>query len=275
MGYRADPFGVVAGSRAADIPSKAADDPTPAELKTSARKELVNTWERLLPDQLADDPASQRVNQVHQDRYQWASEFVRGKRVADIACGAGYGSRMLAEAGADLTLGFDLCHKVVAYADERYGTEGLRFAQSDAEAFDWDERFDVVVSFETIEHLKEPGAFLRRVFDLVEPGGRFLMSVPLGETRHLDPFHLHAFTESHVLDMVMAAGFSVEEQRVDELFLSWIDLLRWRRSYPDAPNARLSDLLSSKAGWSVIYDCIFKGGVNVPSIVLRASRPAQ
>ena len=113
------------------------------------------------------------------------------------------------------------------------------------------------------------------MYDLVEPGGLFLMSVPLGETRHLDPFHLHAFTESHVLDMVTAAGFRVAEQRVDELFLSWIDLLRWRRSYPDAPNARLGDLLSSKAGWRVIFDCTFKGGVNVPSIVLRASKPAS
>ena len=46
------------------------------------------------------------------------------------------------------------------------------------------------------------------------------MSVPLGETRHLDPFHLHAFTERQVLEMVTAAGFQVEEQRLDELFLS-------------------------------------------------------
>ena len=275
MEYRAGPFGVVAEARVVDTQPRPEADLTSGEPTTTAGMELVNTWERLVPDQLADDAASRRVNELHQNRYQWASEFVRGKRIADIACGAGYGSRMLAEAGADLTLGFDLCDKAVAYADERYGMDGLRFAQSDAEEFDWDEQFDVVISFETIEHLKEPEAFLKRVFGLVAPGGLFMMSVPLGETRHLDPFHLHAFTEAQVLDMVTAAGFQVEEQRLDEFFLSWLDLLRWRTSYPDAPNARLGDLLSSKAGWKVIFDCTFKGGVNIPSIVLRTSKPVQ
>lgn len=273
MGYRVGPLGVVASARAAYARTQPETGVVSAEPEAPVGKELVNTWERLVPDQLASDAASQRVNELHQNRYQWASAFVKGKRIADIACGAGYGSRLLAEAGAASTLGFDLCHKVVAYADERYGMEGLRFAQSDADAFDWDEQFDVVISFETIEHLKEPEAFLSRVFELVEPGGLFLLSVPLGETRHLDPFHLHAFSERQVLDMVTAAGFRVEEQRLDELFLSWLDLLRWRTAYPDAPNARVGDLLSSKAGWKVIFDCIFKGGVNVPSIVLRTSKP--
>ncbi len=55
------------------------------------------------------------------------------------------------------------------------------------------ERFDVVVSFETKEHLLQPNKFLQRIHNLLAPEGYLLLSVPLSETRHLDPYHLHAF----------------------------------------------------------------------------------
>lgn len=68
----------------------------PEEIKLSP------TIERLVPDAFLGSPyASQReIAQQHFRRYKKACEYVQGGRVLDIACGVGYGSRMIRDAGA-------------------------------------------------------------------------------------------------------------------------------------------------------------------------------
>lgn len=71
-------------------------------------EELPVTWERLIPKQIAGDPASQKLFELHLGRYETAARYVRGKRVLDIACGAGYGSQMLGLSGASAIVGVDV-----------------------------------------------------------------------------------------------------------------------------------------------------------------------
>ena len=232
---------------------------------------LAVTWERLIPGTLANDRASQQILEIHMRRYVEAARCVTGKRVLDIACGAGYGSQLLARGGATQVVGVDLSASAVRHAREHYATPGVEFVCANAEQFEWPEPFDMAVSFETVEHLREPAPFLDRLHDLLVPGGVFLMSVPLGETRHIDRFHLQAFTKEQVFALVEGAGFTVETSRVDAWFLRRRDLLRWAKQYPAGRPSFREQYLTVR-GWQVIRDFLFRGGVDMSMLFIAARR---
>jgi 2-polyprenyl-3-methyl-5-hydroxy-6-metoxy-1,4-benzoquinol methylase len=227
------------------------------------------TWERLIPKQIADDLASQRIFDLHIRHYETAARYVRGKRVLDIACGVGYGSQMLGLAGASAVVGVDKCAQTVQYARKHYQTPGVEFICADAEQFEWPERFDVIVSFETIEHLHYPAKFLDRIRSLLVPGGDFILSIPLGETRHVDRYHLHAFSQEQVFDLLEKAGFSVDRYRCDDWFMTRSDLLLWRQLYPAAkPSVR--EQFFTRRGWQLMRDFVFRGSIRLPSLAVAA-----
>lgn len=236
---------------------------------TDGLEELTYTWERLIPKQIADDPASQQMLRFHYQRYETAAQHVQGKRVLDIACGAGYGSQMLGLAGADAVLGVDVCPQTVQYAQKHYQVSSVQFVCADAEQFEWTEPFDVVVSFETIEHLHHPTNFLERIRRLLAPEGKFLLSVPLGETRHLDRYHLQIFSLEGVLDLLAQTGFSVNHYHCEDYFMNRSDLLTWRQLYP-AAKPSLREQLFTQRGWQLTADFIFRGGVSFPQLLVIA-----
>lgn len=116
----------------------------------------------------------------HMHRYAYASAFCRGKRVLDAACGEGYGSALLAQAGADV-LGLDVDAAAVEHARLRYQEiPQLHFLQQDVTALDElpTARFDVIVSFETLEHVHEQERMLAGFRRLLKPDGVLLISSP-------------------------------------------------------------------------------------------------
>lgn len=124
----------------------------------------------------------------HWQRYRFAAPLATGCRVGDIACGSGYGSRFLLDSGASSVTGVDLSPDAVAYASQTYGTEQLQFAVGNAEDLQGipDQSFDLVTSFETIEHLQNVGAYLKEIHRVLRPGGRYIVSTP---ERSFDVFY--------------------------------------------------------------------------------------
>jgi 2-polyprenyl-3-methyl-5-hydroxy-6-metoxy-1,4-benzoquinol methylase len=236
-----------------------------------ASEQLPLTWERFIPKQIADDSVSRRFLQLHYDRYQTAAPYVSEKQVLDIACGAGYGSQMLSQAGAKSIIGVDVCDQTIDYAQKNYQSPGVTFICANAEEFTWPESFDVVISFETIEHLHQPAQFLDRLHSLLVPGGSLLLSVPLGETSHFDPYHLHAFSQDEVLSLLENAGFEVESYRCDPCFMNRSELLRWGRLYP-ASSPSVYEILFTPRGWRIMQDFVLRGGFNIPQLLVIARR---
>lgn len=134
------------------------------------------TGERYLPT--LPDPD---ISYEHWHRYLHASAFVSGKVVLDVASGEGFGSDLLARS-ASRVVGVDRCAEAIRHASTRYTRPNLEFLQGDAAAIPVRgvQLFDVVVSFETIEHLDAEGQarFLGEVKRLLRPGGVFLVSTP-------------------------------------------------------------------------------------------------
>jgi len=105
-----------------DIPEKTQNQINHHDSVTAsveALKPLPLTWEQLIPKQIAEDTASSRLVQLHYDRYKTATRYVSEKQVLDIACGVGYGSQMLNQAGAKSVIGVDICSQTVNYAKKK------------------------------------------------------------------------------------------------------------------------------------------------------------
>ena len=160
---------------------------------------LVNpqSLERLVPPELdLTDATGLETYGLHRARYEFAAEHVLSGRVLDIACGVGYGSRIVADRRADVSvvLGVDVAPEAIAYARGHYENARVHFVVGDATEFRSAEPFDSIVSLETIEHVRDPEGFFCTVLHSLRPGGVFVASVPITPSVDANPHHLHDFT---------------------------------------------------------------------------------
>lgn len=132
------------------------------------------------------------VEHIH--RYAIACELVANKKVLDIACGEGYGSYLMAATAAFVT-GIDINAETIVKANEKYKRSNLEFVQGNAEEIPVeDHSFDIVVSFETIEHLENHQLLLTEIKRVLKPEGILIISTPnklfySDKNGYINPFH--------------------------------------------------------------------------------------
>lgn len=133
----------------------------------------------------------------HVNRYRWATKSLpEGSHVLDIACGVGYGTKLLAEAGHDVT-GADISPESIDFARAHYAHPRAQYKVADACSLDAVAGFDAAVSFETIEHVADPRPLL---IALRQECRMLLASVPneeiwpyVGQTFHFRHYRPHEF----------------------------------------------------------------------------------
>lgn len=169
---------------------------------------LAPTGERMVPES-----ADRRTFWQHVYRYAFASRLIAGKRVLDIACGEGYGAAAMRKAGAKSVTGIDISEEACSHARERYGIDARR---GDAENIPLaDGSVDVVVSFETVEHLPNPPRFLAECARVLVPGGRLIISTPNKDVysrpaRGSNPYHCSEMTEREFISALGAAFIGID-----------------------------------------------------------------
>ncbi|MDD5589694.1 MAG: class I SAM-dependent methyltransferase [Candidatus Portnoybacteria bacterium] len=175
---------------------------------------------------LLGEVSRRRNNRDHLTRYGFIREMVKDKIVLDVACGTGYGSAMIKEAGAKKVFGVDHSAEAISHARENYAKEGVEFICGSAARLDFgDNYFDMVVSFETIEHLDAStrDAYLSEIGRVLEPGGIFIISTP--NRKVVSPFskkphykfHIIEYVEKELLDILRRfefIDFNVYGQRI-------------------------------------------------------------
>jgi len=151
----------------------------------------------------------------HAARYVFALPFVEGKTVLDIACGTGYGIALLRHK-AQFVTGVDIDREAAKAAINECGDNaavllgnglGLPFA---------DDTFDVVTSFETLEHLHERTPFLTELHRVLRPAGMLVLSTPNSNYtqpvngKPTNPFHIHEYSPQE-LTVELESLFTVEQ----------------------------------------------------------------
>jgi SAM-dependent methyltransferase len=187
---------------------------------------LPLTGERTLPDV----PEENYWYRRHLAVYEWIAARVAGKRVVDMACGEGYGSDVLAAAGAANVVGVDANPEAHEHARLRYVRPNLRYERDLVESFA--EPCDAVVFLQTIEHVEDAGAILEHFKSMLAPGGvayvstpNLLTLAPPGAEKSDNPWHLReyraeefrALCEGHFERVEMLGLFHARKLRVHEV----------------------------------------------------------
>ncbi|MBI5370018.1 class I SAM-dependent methyltransferase [Candidatus Uhrbacteria bacterium] len=183
-------------------------------------------------EQMIPGKSPEKTEEEHLARYQFAKDFVKGKTVLDVACGVGYGTKMMGEVGAFFVYGVDLSQDVINYAKQHYSGQRLEYRCGNATNLNFEEKFfDVIVSFETIEHLNdhERDLYLKELYRLLKPSGTLIISTPnkrITSPGSITPKNTHHFREyrlNELIDLLHQHGFqatAIRGQRVRRKILS-------------------------------------------------------
>lgn len=147
---------------------------------------------------------SSLIYNEHIARYELARAYVKGKTVLEAACGSGYGAYLLAAAGAKKVFALDIDEVAVELAAKRYHHENINFLTDNVESLSRlaEASIDVVVSFETIEHLGDYQAYARNLRRVLRPDGLAVISTPNREVfGQKNPFHLKEFNRQEFIEL--------------------------------------------------------------------------
>lgn len=187
-----------------------------------------------------EDQGGQLIDAEHRGRYWWAAQIAAGKDVLDVACGTGYGSEILAEAGANVTA-VDLSESALAAASARLGDKASVLRGDIRELPLDDDAFDLVVCWETIEHIEEGDRALAEFRRVLRPDGILLVSSPNpGVYPPGNDFHVHEYAPRELKAAVSAHFANVATFRQHPWLASAIEASEGEvATNGDSPSARI------------------------------------
>lgn len=143
----------------------------------------------------------------HLHRYAIATTLVKEKTVLDIACGEGYGANFLAQKAARV-VGIDIDALTIQNAQSKYGRDNLNFKTGSVTQIpEHEASFDVVISFETLEHINEHEKMVHEVKRVLKENGIFIISTPdkkwyTDASGYRNPHHLKELYEADFKNLV-------------------------------------------------------------------------
>jgi 2-polyprenyl-3-methyl-5-hydroxy-6-metoxy-1,4-benzoquinol methylase len=155
------------------------------------------------------------VRPDHLNRYEFACEKLSGLQqgqLLDLACGVGYGTKMLADRLGLPVIGADVNESAIFHAKRYFSNTLTEFMLADAEKLEFEEStFDAIVSFETIEHIQFSEFLIGQFYRWLKPGGYFICSTPNQDVMPFDKdkFHYHVkhYTNNELLKLLKQSGF--------------------------------------------------------------------
>ena len=145
----------------------------------------------------------------HVYRYEYVCHHISGgATILDLACGTGYGASMLSEIKDSKVIGGDISEEALETANKQYKSANLSFQNLDGTALAFpDNYFDVITSFETIEHLAECQKLVSEFYRVLKPGGTLFLSTPNALVTSPDgnvknQFHVQEFKPNELNDVL-------------------------------------------------------------------------
>jgi 2-polyprenyl-3-methyl-5-hydroxy-6-metoxy-1,4-benzoquinol methylase len=206
---------------------------------------LEYTGERMVPEA----NQGQFIYTEHLTRYMFAAQFAAGKTVLDFGSGEGYGVSILANHGAASVSGIDISPVAVEHARKKYPQQSVDFVCADCLSAPFtDKSFDLVTSFEVIEHLTDHAGYIGEVCRLIKDNGTLIISTPNiissdgSNNFHLKELSLDEFVAllktnfRHVniyaqTDLICSMVYDTKDRSLSSIMLETIDPL------PDMPES--------------------------------------
>ena len=159
---------------------------------------MENTGERHMLTDNFENEADYYIHLVHIATYNFGLKFIKGKKVLDYGCGSGYGSCLMAGI-ADQVVAVDISQEAIEFAKENYSAHNLKYKEISMLG---NEKFDVITSFQVIEHVPNDKKYVKKLKRYLNSGGYLLISTPDKSNRlynHIQKpwniYHLKEYTE--------------------------------------------------------------------------------
>ncbi|MEP6997804.1 MAG: methyltransferase domain-containing protein [Betaproteobacteria bacterium] len=187
--------------------------------------DLTFTGERFVPACVGE------IAYEHWHRYAFARRYAEGARVLDAACGEGYGTALLGTMAAE-AVGIDIDAAAIRHAQSTYGTGRIRFVEGSCTLIPLpDASLDMVVSFETIEHLEaaDQPRMLAEFARVLKPDGLLVISSPnkrlYSDARgYVNEFHRHELYRDGLCALL--SGAFPAQRWFHQRLASWSEI--WR-----------------------------------------------
>lgn len=162
---------------------------------------MENTGERHFLNEAITNEAEYYNHLVHIATYKFALKYVKDKQVLDYGCGSGYGSRMLSNI-AEYVTAVDISEEAVNFAKNNYIADNLVFKTASELS---DEKYDIITSFQVIEHVHNDIEYLINLKRLLKPDGCILISTPDKSNRLFNyfqkPWNIYHLKEYSSMDL--------------------------------------------------------------------------
>lgn len=151
---------------------------------------------------------------MHLRAYEEAAQRSQGLNVLDFGCNNGYGTNLIAGWAASV-FGCDVSETALADARRRFPT--IEFCRIDGFSLPFaDDQFDLITSFQVIEHIADTASYLAEIKRVLRPGGTALLTTPNAAIR-LDPgmrpwnrFHVREYRARELHQVLQGAFVRVD-----------------------------------------------------------------
>lgn len=155
-------------------------------------------------------------NMLDQERYMYVLGDAIESKVLDCACGIGWGSYLIACAGAKKVISIDLSNSAIKSAKKYYDHENIQYVKGDIFKLKFKNKFDLITSFETIEHLENPQKFLTILKGYSNKNTILYLSTPNGKVfkskeKPENPYHVNEYTKDELIEIITNAGWIIKE----------------------------------------------------------------
>ncbi len=166
-----------------DVPSDPPDsDPAPAGLGLESIR-LQAEEHPVIEDAPATSAAEHCLRLMHLKAYEEAAGHAVGADVLDVGCNTGYGTKRFLGV-ARRVVGVDVSERAIEVARASASDGRPEFLVIDGLTLPFpDDSFDLVVSFQVIEHIEDPVPYLREIRRVARPGATVLFTTPNAGTR--------------------------------------------------------------------------------------------
>ena len=153
-------------------------------------------------------------NMLDQERYIYVLNRVKDLNVLDCACGVGWGSYLIANADAKHVTAVDLSLEAIEAAKKYYPHQNVNYISTDIYTSEFKSKFDLITSFETIEHVEDPVEFLKTLHRFSHENTILFLSTPNGSLfksfeKPENPYHRNEYKKEELINFFKNSGWEV------------------------------------------------------------------